>query len=530
MTNKLVKGAAVIGIAGVIVKFLGAFFRIPLTNWIGDVGMSYYGFAYSIYGALLVLATAGLPVAISRLVSENVAKKHYNNAHKVFKVSVLLMFTIGMISFAICFFGSEFITEKLGNPDANFAVKAIAPALLFVPILSAFRGYFQGRQNMNPTALSEISEQTIRVIVGLAIASFLLKDGLEMAAAGASFGASAGAFGGLLVMFTIYMLNRKVIKRKISLNNKELEDTKVILKKIIVIAVPIIIGSEIMPVMNLIDMSIIMSRLQAMGWSYVEAKAMFGLINGFCSSLISFPQIFTQAVAISLVPAIARAAAVKDQEGIEENVPLGYRTTMIMAFPCAIGIFALAKPILFLLYPMQKESAAEAAPTLMIMAIGVIALAISQTATGTLQAIGKQNIPVKNLLIGCIAKVIITYILVGVKALNIKGAAIGTIVAYVIDFTLNNRAVRKYTGVKIDFNLTYVRPFLASAVMGISAFAVHALLAGLVGNSIATLVAIIIGAVVYAVLIFVFRAITIDELKLIPGGAKFEKIVRKIVK
>lgn len=530
MTNKLVKGAAVIGMAGVFVKFLGAFFRIPLTNWIGDVGMSYYGFAYAIYGALLVLATAGLPVAISRLVSENIAKHEYKNAHKVFKVSLMLMATIGLICFCICFFGSNVITRKLGNPDASLAVRAIAPAILFVPILSAFRGYFQGRQNMNPTAISEISEQLIRVITGLTLAAVFLDSGLEKAAAGASFGASAGAFGGLCVMLCIYLLNRKVIKKKISLNQKDIESTGEILKKIVVIAVPIIIGAEIMPIMNLIDTGIIMTRLQAMGWSYEEAKSMYGLISAFCSSLISFPQIFTQAVAISLVPAIAKAAAVHDQEGIQENVSLGYRTTMIMAFPCAVGIFALAKPILFLLYPSQLESAEAAVPTLMIMAVGVISLAISQTATGTLQAIGKQNIPVKNLLLGCVAKVIITYILVGVRSLNIMGAAIGTVVAYTIDFTLNNRAVAKYTGVKFDYVLTYFKPFLASAIMGVAAFGVHALLVGILGNSIATLLAIIVGAAVYAVLIFVFKAITVDEVKMIPGGSKLEPIIRKFIK
>lgn len=528
--NKFIKGAAILGIAGVIIKLLGAVFRIPLTNWIGDDGMSYYGFAYSIYGALLVLSTAGIPVAISRMVSERIAVGEYKNAHKVFKVATSLLFGIGIVSFAACYFGGEWITEKLGNPDAALAVKAISPALLFVPLFSAFRGYFQGRQNMNPTAISEITEQLVRVIVGLYLAYTLLDSGFKEAAAGASFGASAGSIAGLAIIVVIYMLNRRTIHRKIDLNNKQVEETGVILRKIVAIAVPIIIGSEIMPIMTLLDTGIIMTRLQATGWTYEEAKSLYGLLSGFCNSLIAFPQVFTQAVAVSLVPAIAAAYKVHNRHGVCENIRLGYRTTMIMAFPCAFGIFALAEPILLLLYPAQKASAVAAVPTLMIMAISVIFLAVTQTSVGVLQSIGKQMLPVIHLAVGCVGKVIVTYILVGVHSVNIKGAAIGTMLAYVVALILNNRAVKHYTGVKFNYDLTYLRPCIAAGLMGVAAFAAHRLMAGFLGNSIATLLAIMAGAVVYVILIFVLKAITLEEVESMPGGTKLVKIIGKFVK
>lgn len=528
--NKFIKGAAVLGIAGVVIKLLGAVFRIPLTNWIGDDGMSYYGFAYSIYGALLVLSTAGIPVAISRMVSERIAVGEYRNAHKVFKVATALLFGIGIFSFAVCFVGGEAITKALGNPDAAMAVKAISPALLFVPLFSAFRGYFQGRQNMNPTAISEITEQLIRVIFGLYLAYKLMDMGLKEAAAGASFGASAGSVAGLLVIVGIYFLNRRTIHRKIDLNNQAVEETAVILRKIVAIAVPIIIGSEIMPIMTLIDTGLIMTRLQATGWSYAEAKSLYGLLSGFCNSLIAFPQVFTQAVAVSLVPAVAAAFKVKDSRGVQNNINLGYRVTMIMAFPCAFGIFSLAEPILLLLYPAQKASAVAAVPTLMIMAVSVVFLAITQTSVGVLQSIGKQNLPVINLAVGCVGKVIVTFILVGIHDVNIKGAAIGTMLAYIVALVLNNRAVKHYTGVKFDYDLTYVRPCIAAALMGVCAFAAHKLLVGFLGNSIATLLAIMTGAIVYGVLIFVLKAITVEEVAAMPGGSKLQKIIRKFVK
>lgn len=529
--NKFIKGAAILGIAGVVIKLLGAVFRIPLTNWIGDDGMSYYGFAYSIYGALLVLSTAGIPVAISRMVSERIAVGEYRNAHKVFKTATSLLFCIGIFSFAVCYFGGELITEKLGNPDAALAVKAISPALLFVPLFSAFRGYFQGRQNMNPTAISEITEQLVRVIVGLYLAYTLMDKGLKEAAAGASFGASAGSIAGLGIIVVIYFLNRRTIHRKINLNNQHVEETSVILRKIIAISVPIIIGSEIMPIMTLIDTGIIMTRLQATGWTYEEAKSLYGLLSGFCNSLIAFPQVFTQAVAVSLVPAIAAAYKVRDREGVHRNIQMGYRMTMIMAFPCAFGIFALAEPIMLLLYPAQKASAIAAVPTLMVMAISVIFLAITQTSVGVLQSIGKQMVPVVHLAIGCVGKVILTYILVGVHDVNIKGAALGTMLAYVVALVLNNISVRKYTGVKISYNMTYLRPCIATAIMGVCAFAAHKILMGILhSNSIATLLAIAVGAVVYVILIFSVKAITMEELEQIPGGGKLTKILRRFVK
>lgn len=528
--NRFIKGAAILGIAGVVIKLLGAVFRIPLTNWIGDDGMSYYGFAYSIYGALLVLSTAGIPVAISRMVSERIAVGEYKNAHKVFKVATSMLFVIGIISFAVCYFGGEFITAKLGNPEAALAVKAISPALLFVPLFSAFRGYFQGRQNMNPTAISEITEQLIRVIVGLYLAYKLLDMGLKEAAAGASFGASAGSVAGLAIIVVIYMLNRRTIHRKIDLNNKQVEETGVLLRKIVAIAVPIIIGSEIMPMMTLIDTGIIMTRLQATGWSYEEAKSLYGLLSGFCNSLIAFPQVFTQAVAVSLVPAIAAAFKIKDRHGVHQNIQLGYRTTMIMAFPCAFGIFALAEPILLLLYPAQKASAIAAVPTLMIMAISVIFLAITQTSVGVLQSIGKQMVPVINLAIGCVGKVIATFILVGIPVFNIKGAAIGTMIAYVVALVLNNHAVKKYTGTKFNYGLTYARPCIAAVIMGVCAYAAQRLTVGFLGNSISTLFSIMVGAIVYVILIFMVKAITLEEVETMPGGTKLVKILRKFVK
>ena len=197
--SKMVKGATILAVAGIVAKIFGAIFRIPLTNLIGAEGMSYYGVAYPVYSFFLILATAGLPVAISRMVSKRVALGDYRNAHKSYKVSMRVMIVIGVVSFVVCFLGAEQIATMMGNPGAAMSLQAISPALLIAPIVSAYRGYFQGQQNMYPTAVSEVFEQMARVAVGLFLSFTLVKVSLEHASAGATFGASAGLVMSLIV-------------------------------------------------------------------------------------------------------------------------------------------------------------------------------------------------------------------------------------------------------------------------------------------------------------------------------------------
>ncbi len=530
--NKFLRGAAILGIAGVIVKVIGAVFRIPLTNWIGDDGMSYYGCAYPIYSLFLTISTAGLPVAISKMVAERITVRNYGGAHKVFLVSLRLMAALGLVSFLLCYFGASFIAGTIQhNPDAASSIRAIAPALLFVPVLSAFRGYFQGRQNMNPTALSELMEQTVRAVVGLSLAWHFLDVGLAQAAAGATFGASAGSLAAMLLIILIYFLNRPVIQRKIERGENSYERTRVIVRRILLIAVPITLGAAIMPVMNAIDSVVVMRRLTATGWSMAEAKSLYGQLSGYCNSLIGLPQIFTQAVAVSLVPAISAAFLRNDRHELTDNVKLGLRATMIVGFPCAVGLFVLAEPILLLLFGSRPEEAVASAPTLMVMSIGVVFLASVQTLTGALQGVGKPGIPVRNLAIGALVKLVVTYVCVGIPTINVKGAPIGTIAAYVIAMLLDLAAVRRYTGTKFDMKTTYIIPCLASLLMGAAAFASYKVLFTLTDhNSISTLLAIALAVAVYGLLILLFKGISRDEILRLPHGEKIARLLGPLLK
>ena len=489
---KFVKGAAILSITGIIAKVFGAFFRIPLNNWIGAAGMSYYGVAYPIYSFFLIIATAGLPVAISKMVSERVAIGDYINAHRVYKVSLRIMFAIGVGGFIICFFGSDMIAAYSKNPGGAASLRAIAPALLTAPLVASFRGYSQGQQQMMPTGASEVIEQLMRVFAGLGLSYMFLRSSADLtkAAAGATFGASAGSIAALILLLAVYIAGTNKRKEHYQRSVKREESTGSIFNELLKIAVPITIGSAILPLMMIVDLWLVMRRLQATGWTHHQSKQLYGLISGFCDPLIGFPQVFTIAVAVSLVPAISSAFVKKDVVGLHKNIQTGIKTSMIISFPC---------------------------------------LSILRTFSSVLQGVGKPSIPVINLSIGVACKFVITYILVGIPAFNINGAAAGNVAAYGITAILNYRAMYKLTGTKIDITGTFLKPALASIIMGLCAHAVYVLVFGAIGkNSLATLVAMMIAVVAYIAAVFATKCLGPDEILMMPKGAKILKITDKL--
>ena len=358
--------------AGLLTQILGAVFRIPLGNIIGTDGMAYYQTAYPVYIFLLVFSTNGAPAAISKMTSERIALGRYAEAHKVFKLSFIFMFLFGLICFSALFFGAEAIVKALGNEGAYYSVMAIAPALLFVPIMSVFRGYFQGMQQMEPTALSQIIEQSVRVATGLSLAVFFLPRGVEIAAAGGSLGGSIGPVVGVAVIAVIYLCRKKKIFADITSDKSPaLESAGSILKTLAIIAVPITIGVSIQPIMNLGDAIFVMNRLQdAAGFDYASAKDLYGALTGFAAPIINIPMAMALSMALSMVPAIAAAKSANDAEALDNNINLGLRTSMIIGVPCSFGLMVIAEPIMLLLFPLQAESSAISATCLFLLAAG----------------------------------------------------------------------------------------------------------------------------------------------------------------
>ncbi len=522
-------GTVLLGAAGLVIKVMGAAFRIPLANIIGSAGMGYYQKAYPIYNLFLTLAIAGIPTAIARMVAERNAVDKPLEAFRVFKASFILLLCTGVVTSSMLFFGASWFTSSyLKTPEAVYCMLAIAPALLFCPIESAFRGFFQGRQDMRPTAVSQLSEQFFRVAVGLGLAVAFLPSGVEFSAAGASFGATAGGIFGFLAIFLIYLRRRGQIKAEFAgTDAAPRESTAQILKEIMLIAIPITIGSAVLPIMNAIDMLVVERRLLAISFSAEEALSLYGELTGFAQPLINFPQVITQAVSISMVPLVASAYKRREIAFMQDSIRLGIRYALIIAIPCAIGMSTLAEPILLLLYPSQKASAISAAPCLEILAISVIFLGTVHSFTGILQGVGKQIVPVRNLAIGAVCKVFVTYSLTGIPSLNVRGAAFGTLTAYAVASVLDFIAVIKYTGTKVDYVQTVIKPLISAGLMGGAVHIVYRVVSGVAGNALSTLAAMIAGVAVYLVLVLASGAVTKEELAGLAKNRRVAGIIRK---
>ncbi len=528
--ENFLKGAAILGVAGILIKILGAFYRIPLSNLISDEGMGYFQTAYPLYVLLVAVSTSGFPTAIAKIVSEKRALQDYAGAHRVFKVSFLGFLMAGILTSVFVFFGAGYIVKVIGNTNAYYSLIAMTPALLFVPIMSAFRGYFQGRQIMTPTAISQIIEQLFRVSIGLFLAYQLLGMGLPQAAGGASFGASAGAIAGTIIIIVLYARERKRIKEELkrSAAHKQ-ESTSTIVKNILTIAVPITIGASIVPIMSTIDTMLIMRRLQSIGFSEAQASGLFGQLSGNAQTLINLPQVLSVAIAVSLVPAISDAFAKRNYNDLKNITTSGVRVTLLIGLPAALGLFILSTPIIQLLY-FNYELAAQLSTggILKILSISLIFLTLVQSFTAILQGLGKPMVPVKNLAIGAVIKTILTYILTGIRVINVKGAAISTVVAYLIAAILNFIDVKKHTKAEFKMMDVFVKPIISVTLMTISVWVGYTFITPILGNKLATVVAISIGAVIYGLALLLTGAITSEDFELLPKGNKLASKLKSI--
>ncbi len=525
----MMKGATILVIAGIVSKVFGAIFRIPLTNMIGAEGQAYYSAAYAVYNLLFVIATAGFPVAISRMVSSRIAEGDFINAHKSYKLAMKVSWALGIVSFLIMYFGAGAIANIYKNPGSEASMKAISLALLFTPLVASMRGYYQGRQDMKPTGITEVIEQMMRVAAGLTLAYMFYRTSLVKAAAGATFGASAGIIAAFAAMMIIYSRDKKTRAGLFETSIVRPETDKKRLKELLAFLIPITIGSSVMPIMFNIDAGIIVRRLLATGWDSEMAEKLYGLMGGYCDPIINLPNIFIDAICISLMPAVTTAFTLKIKRDLDDHIKTGLKTMMIITYPCAIGLIVLAKPILTMLYYKQYDEAVMAVPALQILAVSIITLAIMRTFSTSLQGIGKMMLPVWNLLIGAGVKAVVSYILLGIPAININGAAFGSVMAYVTAGILNYRALKKYTDVSLDVKSIFIKPLGAALIMGAAALISYKLIFMVTSsNSISTLISIMLAAFVYFVAAFMTGAVTKEEIELIPKGDLLYRLAKKL--
>lgn len=526
--DSFLKGALILGLAGVIVKIMGGFFRIPLGNMIGSEGMGYYQAAYPVYTLFLTLATAGFPTAVAKLVSEKVAIGNFKGANKIFKVSHTVLFITGIISFCILFFGADYIvTNIMKNPGALYSMKAIAPALLFVPAMSAYRGYFQGRQDMTKIAVSQVAEQFFRVVLGLTLAYLLMKSlGQAFGAAGAISGATIGSIASMLYLMFAYMLGRKERRAEIDASQR-FKDERVsyIFKKLLTVAIPITIGASVMPLVNMIDNVIVIRRLMEAGFTYKVANSMFGQLTGMAMATINLPAVITTAMSMSLVPAISKAYALGNKSKARKDTKSAVKVTLLIVLPCAFGMASLAIPIMGLLFPHEPSSVGT---ILFTLTPCVLFLGLIQTLTGIIQGMGKPIVPVIALCVGMLCKIVISYTLTGIPDINVLGSAFGTVTAYFVAAMINLLYVKKHMNVNFSKKEFIIKPFITVMTMFIMVKLSYGALVGFLGNSISTIIAICIGGIVYVVVILGIGGIKKEEILTMPKGDKLYKLLKKV--
>ena len=531
--KSFVKGAAILGIAGLICKVIGAVFRIPLAGILGTNGMAYYQVAYPIYTTLLVVSSAGLPSAISKMVSERVAVGDYRNAHYTFQVAFRVLALIGLVTGVIMLAGSKLFSLLQGIPDAFLSIVAISPSLFFVSVLSAYRGYFQGLQIMTPTAISQIIEQVGKLAAGITLARLMMTQGPLMGAVGALLGVTISELVALVYMLVLYNRRKGEIKYLIRTSPRvnRFEAKQSVRRKLLTIAIPITIGASIMPLVQLIDNAMVVNILKGIGYSQMMAENKFALLTGYVAPIINMPAILSTALQMSLVPAISAAIASHKKSEVRQTAGVGMKLAVLIGMPCAVGLFVLGGPVLALLYRALTQNFADistAASIMSVMSIALLFLTMIQTCTGIIQGIGHPSVPVRNLAIGAVVKVVISFILLRNPDINVLGAPIGTVACYAVAAILNVVYIVRHMQIHFSILDFIIRPGLATLGMGLVTYGSYLFLIGHVSNIIACAVSILLAVVVYAVLILVLKALRPEDAKLLPGGSKLDYMMRRI--
>ena len=534
--QNFIHGAAILTVGVIIMKLLGFIYKIPLGNILDDEGYSMFTSAYSIYFIFFTLATAGLPVALSRLIAEADANGRVKQEEKTFRVALATFAVIGVIFALILFLFPEWLAAKyLENPDAALSIKAMAPSILLVCLVSAYRGYCQGNGNMIPTTVDEVLEVLFKVISGLILASCLLKAGYgkPVGSAGAILGVSIGSVISLLYMIIYKRRHYSELSAPYTAGIHAPSDTPdddelvdpawKIVKDILSIGIPIAFGACIMAILNSVDSKLCMNRLQsAAGFSYYQAKVLYG-VYGKAQTLFNLPAAFITPLTIAIVPEISGAIAKGANAAARKTSEDAMRISAVISLPMGVGLTVLAYPIMNVLYP---NSNAAGPGLLAIMGAASFFVCTVLMENAILQASGHEKLTMVTMISGGLVKIIVNWFLVAQRSINIYGAPVGTLVSYVVMALMNYIFICVALKHRPKLLRIFARPIAASVLMGAAAWAIYGLCARFIGAvswsriALCMLAAIAVAVIVYLVSTIALRSITKEDMKLIPGGEK----------
>ena len=601
--NTFFGGAAILAVGILVVKVIGMFYKIPLTNIIGEQGTADFTNAYNIYTVLLTISTAGLPVAVSKLVSEANAVGRRNQVRKIFRLSLTVFLALGAVSFLIMFFQAEMLANMMNDDKAAIGIRALAPAVICVGCLSAFRGYAQGHGDMAPTAVSQIIEALCKLVVGLGLAYWLIKSGAgqSAAAAGAITGVTVGT-----VVAVVYMSLHHVKKNleQPRLSQDVPGQSGEILKELLRIAIPITLSSSMVGIVTVIDSALVQGQVQKVlledpsSWTLyagvadfaplqdaldawkqamgsgaqvtmdalseqVKAAAaaqnptalqtaalaldevlqdlsrtLYGNYSG-AINIYNLPTSLMAAITASVIPAVSGALARRERKGAARISGSALRITALLSFPMGMGLFVLGTPIIRLLF--ASLNAELAGSLLSTLGLTAIFSCVTLVCNSILQAYGFVILPVIVMVLGGVVKIVTNYNLVGMASIGIFGAPTGSVLCFALCLALDLLIIARAIPHRPRFAPIFVKPFIASAMMGAAAWAVYGLLYRVLShvpegetervitwmdNAVATMGAIGVAMVIYVVLVVALRAVSREDLALMPKGDKIAKLLR----
>ncbi len=575
-------GAMVLVVATALVKIIGAVYKIPVTGIIGSLGRGYFGAAYNIYTPIYAISMAGLPVAVSAIVSKNAALGKYRDVKQVLKITFPLFLILGIVGTGALLLAAKPYVESVGSPLAIYSVICIAPSILFCCIMSTYRGYYEGLSNMYPTAISQVIESVGKLVFGLVFSYMVLGYATEqiettgsvfgfvvkteadeaivyaLAAAGAILGVTLGTVFGAIYTILRHKIRKDGINKEMLVNSPLASPRKVTLREIIAIAIPTAASSLVLNVTNFIDTFMIQSRLESVvERNYDTIMGLYGesitaagiakenidtFLYGAYDTTLDFRNLvptIMMTLGVSAIPIVSAAVAKRDYKTVNGTVNTVFRMTMLIALPAGAGFFALSEPIMNLLYKgTEGESGiAIAAPVLGLYGLMMAILTLSSPLTNLLQAIGRADVPAKSLALGCAFKIGLNYVLIGIPEINVKGAVFGTAFFYLICIAYNFAVLKRETHIKLDLKTVLVKPLVSSVLCGGAAYGAYAFLSSVLtfgdpasrlnGQSLACIVSVGVAVLVYAISVLLMRTLVKDDILMLPKGEKLAEILEK---
>ena len=523
--QNFLQGTALLAMATAIVKVIGALYKIPLNAIIGEQGFSYFNTAYEIYNVLLMISTAGLPVAMSRMISQASSLGHYNQVRRVYATARGIFLALGISGSLLMTVFCRQLAAFQEQPDAWAAIGTLGPCVLLICIMSTFRGFFQGQSNMLPTSISQVLEAVTKLIVGIVAAVGLLKftGSIPLAAGGAILGVTASCLLSSIYLFGCF--RRRF--RELPITDEGVTSFGQTAKGLMIIAIPITVGSAGLQILTMLETKLYMGQLLDLGYLQKEADTMKGIYN-MTQTIFNMPCAFITPITISIIPAITAQLTLCNDMGAKETEESAARITGLISMPCAFGLAVLAEPVTALLGGYTGEKLALATKLMTVLGFAIMFNAVVLVTTAIMQAHGRAGRPVLNMFLGGLLKLGTIYILTGNPYIHIIGTPIGTLLCYISICALNIYSIRTLLEHPPALVKNLVRPFLAALVMGIltwlSWYGLRTL--GISSRLILCALPIVVGVIVYCLMVVKLKVITRSDCLLLPKGEKIARLLK----